>query len=155
MALSEPQLQLCSTLADDGTLTSPWRASPGPLEDNEVWVAVQAAPINPSDLGLLLAGADLSTAKSEDEGRARKVTATVPAAALPLFAGRLGHTLPVGNEGAGEVVAAGASAEAQALLGRTVASSEALPTPAIAGPRSLMCCFSPRARRRRPVPPAS
>ena len=75
----------------------------------------------PSDLGLLLAGADLSTAKSEGEGRARKVTATVPAAALPLFAGRLGYTLPVGNEGAGEVVAAGASAEAQALLGRTVA----------------------------------
>ena len=84
-------------------------------------MAVQAAPINPSDLGLLLAGADLSTAKSEGEGSTRKVTATVPAAALPLFAGRLGHTLPVGNEGAGEVVAAGASAEAQALLGRTVA----------------------------------
>jgi len=122
MTLTEPQLQLCSTLADDGTLTLSLESkTPGPLADDEVWVAVQAAPINPSDLGLLLAGADLSTAKSEGEGSARKVTATVPAAALPLFAGRLGHTLPVGNEGAGEVVAAGASAEAQALLGRTVA----------------------------------
>ena len=117
MALSEPQLQLCSTLADDGTLTLSLESkTPTPLADDEVWVAVQAAPINPSDLGLLLAGADLSTAKSEGEGLARKLTATVPAAALPLFAGRLGHTLPVGNEGAGEVVAAGASAEAQALL---------------------------------------
>ena len=71
MALSEPQLQLCSTLADDGTLTLSLESKPpGPLGDNEVWVAVQAAPINPSDLGLLLAGADLSTAKSEGEGRA-------------------------------------------------------------------------------------
>jgi NADPH2:quinone reductase len=35
--------------------------------------------------------------------------------------GRLGQSLPVGNEGAGTVVAAGSSALAQSLLGRTVA----------------------------------
>ena len=95
MALSEPQLQLCSTLADDGTLTLSLESKPpGPLGDDEVWVAVQAAPINPSDLGLLLAGADLSTAKSEGEGRARKVTATVPAAALPSLPGVSGTPSP-------------------------------------------------------------
>ena len=49
------------------------------------------------------------------------VTATVPPAVLRGLGGRLGQSLPVGNEGAGTVVAAGSSAAAQALLGRTVA----------------------------------
>ena len=55
MALSEPQLQLCSTLPRRHAHPL-LRASPWPLEDNEVWVAVQAAPINPSDLGCCLRG---------------------------------------------------------------------------------------------------
>ncbi|HEY6355216.1 MAG TPA: NADH oxidase, partial [Burkholderiaceae bacterium] len=48
-------------------------------------------------------------------------TARVPERALKAMAGRLGQSLPVGNEGAGVVVEAGASAAAQALLGKTVA----------------------------------
>jgi NADPH2:quinone reductase len=48
------------------------------------------------------------------------LTATVPEAALKGLAGRLDRSMQVGNEGAGVVVAAGTSPEAQALLGRTV-----------------------------------
>ncbi|MBC7717659.1 MAG: NADH oxidase, partial [Pseudorhodobacter sp.] len=47
--------------------------------------------------------------------------ARIPAAAMPGMAGRMNEAMPVGNEGAGIVVAAGASPEAQDLLGKTVA----------------------------------
>ena len=90
---------------------------PGP---DQVLVKVQATPINPSDLGLLLGPADLSTVKSSGSGPDIKVTAKVPAAALPLLATRLDESMPVGNEGAGTVVKAGSSDAAQALKGKTV-----------------------------------
>ncbi|MHB8285913.1 MAG: zinc-binding dehydrogenase [Caulobacteraceae bacterium] len=89
--------------------------------DNEVVVQVQATPINPSDLALLLGAADLSAAKRAGEGASSVVTAPVPPGALRSMTGRIGQSMPVGNEGAGRVVQAGSSAEAQALLGRTVA----------------------------------
>ena len=85
--------------------------------DDEVVVRVGAAPINPSDLGLLLGAADPATLKS-DGGM---VTAAIPEAFMKAMAARLDQSLPVGNEGAGTVVAAGASPAAQALLGRMVA----------------------------------
>jgi NADPH2:quinone reductase len=40
---------------------------------------------------------------------------------MKAMAGRLGQSMPVGNEGAGTVIAAGSGAAAQALLGKTVA----------------------------------
>ncbi|MDB6001863.1 MAG: putative oxidoreductase, partial [Rhizobacter sp.] len=49
------------------------------------------------------------------------VTAPVPERAMKAMAGRLDQSMPVGNEGAGVVVAAGSGAAAQALLGKTVA----------------------------------
>jgi NADPH2:quinone reductase len=49
------------------------------------------------------------------------VTASIPAAAMRALAGRVGKSIPVGNEGAGTVVKAGSSPGAQALVGRTVA----------------------------------
>jgi len=48
-------------------------------------------------------------------------TARIPDAAMKAMAGRLGQSMPVGNEGAGTVIAAGSGAAAQALLGKTVA----------------------------------
>ena len=81
---------------------------------------VEATPINPSDLGLLTGPADLSKATSTGSGDAVKVTAPVPASALPFLATRLGESLPVGNEGAGTVVKAGSSDAAQALKGKLV-----------------------------------
>ena len=90
---------------------------PGP---DQVLVKIEATPINPSDLGLLLGPADLSTVKSSGSGPDLKVTAKVPAASLPLLATRLDESMPVGNEGAGTVVKAGSSDAAQALKGKTM-----------------------------------
>jgi len=90
-----------------------------PAED-QVLVKVQATPINPSDLGLLLGPADMTTVKASGSGEGTVVTAQVPAAAMAGLAARLDQPMPVGNEGAGVVVAAGASEAAQALMGKTV-----------------------------------
>ena len=86
----------------------------------QVIVRVEAAPINPSDLGLLFAGADMESAVRSGTEEQPVVTAAVPPAAMRMMAARVGESLPVGNEGAGTVVAAGSSPEAQALVGRTV-----------------------------------
>jgi NADPH2:quinone reductase len=91
---------------------------PGP---DEVLVRVEAAPINPSDLGLLFGAADMSTAQLSGTAARPVVTARIPDAAMKAMAGRIDASMPVGNEGAGVVVQAGSSAAAQALLGKTVA----------------------------------
>ena len=57
---------------------------------------VEATPINPSDLGLLLGPADMSTAKASGSGAAIKITAKVPEQALPFMAARLDQAMPVG-----------------------------------------------------------
>ncbi len=93
---------------------------PEPAAD-EVVVRVEATPINPSDLGLLLGAADLKTAKLSGTNDVPVVIATVPESAMKAMAGRLDASMPVGNEGAGVVVKAGASDAAQTLLGKTVA----------------------------------
>ena len=90
-------------------------------QPNEVLVRVEAAPINPSDLGLLLSTADISTATESGTDDNPLITATIPPQTLRGLAGRIDQSMPVGNEGAGVVVAAGSADEAQALIGRTVA----------------------------------
>jgi NADPH:quinone reductase len=90
-------------------------------EPDQVIVRVEAAPINPSDLGLLFAGADLTRAAAGGTPDRPVVTAPLPAGAARAAAARAGQSLPAGNEGAGTVVAAGESAAARALLGRVVA----------------------------------
>jgi NADPH:quinone reductase len=90
---------------------------PGP---GDVVVRVEATPINPSDLGLLLAGADVTAAVSSGPADRPVVTAPLPDAAMRALQARVGVPMPVGNEGAGTVVAAGSSAAAQALLGKSV-----------------------------------
>ena len=90
-------------------------------EPDEVVVRVEATPLNPSDLGLLLGGADINTARVSGAGAASVLTADIPEQAMKGMAGRLDQSMPVGNEGAGVVVAAGTSDAAQALLGKTVA----------------------------------
>jgi NADPH:quinone reductase-like Zn-dependent oxidoreductase len=94
---------------------------PEPAAD-QVVVKVEATPINPSDLGLLIGPADMSTAKASGSGADIKVTAKVPQQALPFIAARLDQAMPVGNEGAGTVIKAGSSEAAQALLGKTVSA---------------------------------
>ena len=93
--------------------------APGP---DQVLLRVEAAPLNPSDLGLLFGAADMATARASGTSSRPVITATVAPAAMKSMAGRLGQAMPVGNEGCGIVVAAGASPAAQALLGKTVAA---------------------------------
>ena len=95
-------------------------ATPSPAPD-EVVVRIEAAPINPSDIGLLFGAADIGSAKVSGKPANPVVTARIPDRLMNSMAGRLGQSLPVGNEGAGVVVAAGTSDMAQALLGATVA----------------------------------
>jgi NADPH:quinone reductase-like Zn-dependent oxidoreductase len=89
----------------------------GPPREGELLVRVEAAPINPSDLGLLFGPADLSTLRIDGD----KTVAKIPQPFMAAIAGRLGQSLAVGTEGAGTVVAAGPDAASQALIGRTVA----------------------------------
>ena len=94
---------------------------PAPAAD-EVVIRIEAAPINPSDIGLLFGAADMSTAKAAGSADRPVVSASVPEKLMRAMAGRLDESMAVGNEGAGVVVEAGSSPAAQALLGRTVAA---------------------------------
>ena len=119
---SSSTLQMRSKLCSDARLEISLVEveTPKPGED-EVLVRVEASPINPSDLGLLFGAADMSTASFSGTPERPVVTADVPKGMLRAMSGRVDHSLPVGNEGAGVVVAAGSSDAAQALLGETVA----------------------------------
>ena len=115
-------LQLRSLIRQDGILELSLVsvATPQP-EADEVVVRVDASPLNPSDMGLLFGGADMTTAEASGTADSPVVTAKVSPAVMRAMAARVGQSLLVGNEGAGVVVQAGASPEAQALLGKTVA----------------------------------
>jgi len=113
-------LQMLSTVREDATVAISLEQTELPSPDtNEVLVRMEAAPINPSDLGNMFAGADLSSLSATPGGTG--VTATLSRGALRAAAARLGDSLPMGNEGAGIVIEAGTSEAAQALLGKTVA----------------------------------
>ena len=116
-------LQLRSLIKDSGELElSLQQISVAEPAVDEVIIQVEAAPLNPSDFNLLFGAADMKTARTSGTAEFPVVTATVPATAMPAMQGRLNQSMPVGNEGAGVVVKAGKSPEAQALLGKTVAT---------------------------------
>jgi NADPH:quinone reductase len=115
-------MQIQSTVRDTGvlelSLVETDVPDPGP---DQIVLRVDATPINPSDLGLLLSAADMSAA-SRGQGNGESIlTAPIAPERLASLTARINKSLPVGNEGAGEVVAAGSSDAAQALLGKTVA----------------------------------
>jgi NADPH:quinone reductase-like Zn-dependent oxidoreductase len=113
--------QLRSLVTPDGELQLSIATidTPRPTEQ-QVLVQVEAAPVNPSDLGLLLAMSDVSQASGGGSADEPAVTAPIAEPVMHALAARVGQSMPVGNEGSGVVVAAGESPEAQALLGRTV-----------------------------------
>ena len=127
---------------------------PEPAND-EVLVRVEATPINPSDLALLFASADMTAARFSGTAARPVVTAPISETAMKGLAGRMDASLPVGNEGAGVVVKSGSAPEAHALLGRTVAmvggamytqyrtmkASQCLALPAGASPSDGASCF--------------
>jgi NADPH:quinone reductase-like Zn-dependent oxidoreductase len=114
-------LQLRSLLKKSGELEVSLANVPTPEpKEDEIVVRVEATPINPSDLGLLIGPAEISTAKVSGTKDQPVFTAKVPDAALKALAARLDQSLPVGNEGAGVVIKTGSSDAAKALMGRTV-----------------------------------
>jgi NADPH:quinone reductase-like Zn-dependent oxidoreductase len=119
--LPDKALELRSLVTSQGTLELALHDVPVPSPTgNQVLVCVEASPINPSDLGVLLAGADISTATVTGTPERPGVTASLPAELLGGLSARLDKPLPVGNEGAGTVVAAGSAPAAQELIGKTV-----------------------------------
>ncbi len=120
MAEQGLQFQTCISAEGELTLSLVKVDFPDPKED-EVLVRVDAAPINPSDLGLLFGPADMTAATYGSVDGLTSVTAMVPEAMRRHIGARVGHSMPAGNEGAGVVVAAGSSAAAQQLMGKTVA----------------------------------
>ena len=120
--LSGDALQLRSTIKQDATLELSLATTPIPQpNDDEVLVRVEAAPINPSDLGLLFGAADMTTAEASGGADNPVITASVPEKLMRAMTPRVDQSLPAGNEGAGIVIAAGADDAAQALMGKTVA----------------------------------
>src|SRR3979490_627787 len=117
---SNTGLQLRSLIKNSGelemSLASVPTPEPGP---DEVVVRVEASPINPSDLGLLIGAADMTTAKASGSRDAPVISAKVPEAAMKAMAARLDESMPVGNEGAGVVIKTGSSDAAKALMGKT------------------------------------
>ena len=152
----ETSLQLRSLVKSSGELELSLAQVPVPQPGaDEVLVRIEAAPINPSDLGLLLGPADIANAKVSGSGADAVVTAPVPQHFLGALKARLDASMPVGNEGAGVVVAAGDSPQAKALLGKTVAilggatyaqhriakASDVLELPAVATAADGASCF--------------
>lgn len=120
--LPDTGLQLRSLVTDDGYLKLILKSSPIPEPgDDEVVVRIEATPINPSDQATLIAPADVSTGNTTGSGADTVYTARLRPGMEGRVKPRIGKPLAAGNEGAGTVVKAGASAAAQALLGKTVA----------------------------------
>lgn len=116
-------LQLKSLVRESGELELSLIEGPVPEpKPHEVLIRVEAAPINPSDIAVLFSGADLGKATQGGTPERPVLTAKVPTALMGSLKARLGVAMPCGNEGAGTVIAAGASSEAQALIGRKVAA---------------------------------
>ncbi|MFK8031307.1 MAG: zinc-binding dehydrogenase [Gammaproteobacteria bacterium] len=122
MSLPSSYSQLLSTVTEEGELRLDVSEVPMPTpEDDQVVVRVEATPINPSDLGVMFGWANMTKASTSGSGADTVLSAPVPEAGMRVMKSRVGQSLPIGNEGAGVVVAAGDSDMAQALMGKTVA----------------------------------
>jgi NADPH:quinone reductase len=136
--------QLRSLVTPDGTLELSIVLVPTPTPaDHEVLVRVEAAPINPSDLGLLLAMADVDRAVASGTAEQPLVTAPISARVLQALTARVGESLAVGNEGCGVVVAAGSNADVQAMLGKRVAMAGGATYAEYRNVAGMMCMVLP------------
>ena len=115
----ENSRELRTTITSAGKLELSIISVPVPEpKDGEVLIRVEAAPINPSDLGLLLGPADISTMSITGTGDDAVVSMDVPEAMMAAVAARVDKPLPAGNEGGGVVIAAGPGAEG--MVGKTI-----------------------------------
>lgn len=122
MSLPKTYLQMLSTVTEDAQLRLELVEKPMPTpKPGEIIIRVDATPINPSDHGVMFGWTDMSKASSKGEGVKTVLSAPVSPHGMAVMKARIGQALPVGNEGAGEVVAAGDDPAAQALMGKVVA----------------------------------
>lgn len=122
MTLPKTYMQMFSTLTPEGVLKMELVEQQMPTpKPNQVVVRIDASPINPSDLGVMFGMANMNEASSSGVGKDTVLTAPVTAQGMRVMKARVGQALPVGNEGAGTVVAAGDGDIAQNLMGKVVA----------------------------------
>ena len=112
--------EIRSTVTSEGNIELSITKAERPIPSaDEVLIKVEAAPINPSDLGLLLSfAADLSsisTSGSEDE---TVTSMKIHPALMGSMKPRLDQSMQAGNEGAGVIVDAGENVKE--LIGKTV-----------------------------------
>lgn len=120
MAIEQTR-RLVSTVTEDAKLQLSLQTTEiKPLKAGEVLIQVEAAPLNPSDQAVLFAFADLSTGRQTGSADSPVFEADIPKPMMRMLGARIGKAMPVGNEGAGVVVAAGEGAEG--LVGKTVAT---------------------------------
>ena len=112
--------EIRSKVTSDGNIEISIATTDKPVPtDDQVLIEVQASPINPSDLGLLLSfAADLETINVTGSGDDTVATMKIHPALMGAMKPRLDESMPVGNEGAGVIVDAGANAKD--LIGKTV-----------------------------------
>ena len=119
---TETGLQIRSLVKKSGVLEVSLVSVPTPEPAaDEIVIRVEATPINPSDIALLLGPVDMNTAKQSGSAASPVLTANILERAVPALSARFDQSMPVGNEGAGTVVKAGSSPAAQALMGKLVA----------------------------------
>ena len=112
--------EIRSMVTNDGSIELSIKTSeiPTPSAD-EVIIKVEAAPINPSDLGLLLSfAADISSISTTGSGDETITTMKIHPALMSAMKPRLDQSMQVGNEGAGVIVDAGENVKD--LIGKTV-----------------------------------
>ena len=87
--------------------------------DDEVLIKVEASPINPSDLGLLISfAADLDSISSQGSGEDTVTTMGIHPGLMQSMKPRIDKSMKVGNEGGGVIVDAGKNVKN--LIGKTV-----------------------------------
>ena len=112
--------EIRSTLTTDGDIEISIASVPKPIPaENEVLIRVEASPINPSDLGLLISfAADLDTLQISGTGDETVAKLKIHPALMGSMKPRIGQSMQVGNEGGGVIEDAGANAKE--LVGKTV-----------------------------------
>ena len=87
--------------------------------DDDVLIKVEASPINPSDLGLLISfAADLDSISSQGSGEDTVTTLGIHPGLMQSMKPRIDKSMKVGNEGGGVIVDAGKNVKN--LIGKTV-----------------------------------
>lgn len=101
-------VSLVSTISYEGSLRIELRQVPvAPPAADEVVIRVQACPVNPSDMSLMLGPVDADTLRVDRVSGRNVITGSIPADRLPALKRRWDQPVAIGNEGAGTVVAAG------------------------------------------------